>query len=324
MSTANTTKNTGDKEFKILALSGGGYLGVYTAALLTSLEDRLGAPLAKHFDLVAGTSVGGILAVGLGFELPMARMLDIFLKHGTQVFSPRALPQTAVSRILDLTRSVMGPKYDGLALREALSKHLGDATLQQAHHHLVIPCVNISNSMTKVFKTPHATGSTGDETARAVDVAMATCAAPAFFPAVPIGGALFADGGMFAVAPDQVALHEAEHFMGISPERIRMLSIGTGTSGYQPAQGVDANSGAIGWLANGRLLLTLISVQQQHVQAMMEDRLRSRYIRLDEAWPAQAGLGIDVATRHSANVLCNMARDTLEQVDTALLQSFVS
>lgn len=311
------------REFRILALSGGGYLGVYTAALLAALEDRVGEPLGRRFDLIAGTSVGGILAMGLGYELPMRQILTLFLERGSEIFSTRALPRSAVSRLIDMTRSVLGPKYDGIALRAALEEALGDATLDQALHHLVIPSVNVTRSQTKVFKTPHAPASRGDEKIRAVDAAMATSAAPAYFPSVLIQGELFADGGLFSVAPDQVALHEAEHFMGLDVARVRMLSIGTGTQGYQPAEGVDDDSGAVGWLADGRLLLTLISVQQQHVQAMMEDRLGNRYLRLDATWPAQAGLGIDVATPESAEVLTRMAADTMRSISGRRLDNFL-
>jgi patatin-like phospholipase/acyl hydrolase len=107
------TDTTGaiENEYRILTLSGGGYLGVYTATLLAALEECVGEPLGRRFDMIAGTSVGGILAIGLGYELPMRQMLELFLERGSQVFSPRALPRGAVSRLIDLTRSVMGPKY---------------------------------------------------------------------------------------------------------------------------------------------------------------------------------------------------------------------
>jgi predicted acylesterase/phospholipase RssA len=312
-----------ETDFRILALSGGGYLGVYTAALLAALEERVGEPLGRRFDLIAGTSVGGILAVALAFELPMKTLLDLFRERGNKVFSPRALPKGTVSRLIDLTRSVMGPKYDGTALSAALTEFLGNARLDKALHHLVVPSVNVTRSHTKVFKTPHGPSSRGDERVLAVDVAMATCAAPAYFPAVQIEGELYADGGMFAVAPDQVALHEAEHFLGVDASRVRMLSLGTGTAGYQPAEGVSDDAGAVGWLSEGRLLLTLISVQQQHVQAMMEDRLASRYLRLDAPWPPRAGLGIDVATAESAGLLIKMANQTLQGVNLKQLDSFL-
>lgn len=323
MNAATTTAHTDAKAFRILALSGGGYLGVYTATLLAALEERVGEPLGRRFDLIAGTSVGGILAVALGYELPMQQLLRLFVERGSQVFSPRALPRGTVSRLIDLTRSVMGPKYDGTALRAALTEYFGDVRLDQALHDLVIPSVNVTRCTTKVFKTPHGDASKGDEHIRAVDVAMATCAAPAYFPSVAIDGQLYADGGLFAVAPDLVALHEAEHFLGIDATDIRMLSLGTGTLGYRPTEGLSEDVGAVGWLSDGRLLLTLISVQQQHIQAMLEDRLAHRYMRMDADWPAHAGLGIDVATTECARTLVEMAQATVRTTDRKLLDPFL-
>lgn len=303
-------------EFRILSLAGGGYLGFYTACVLAELEEQVGEPLGRRFDLIAGTSVGGILAVALAFEIPMAKIREIFLEQGMRIFSSRGLPINAVAKLRDLTRSVLGPKYNGVALNKALAKHLGRKTMGEALHAVVVPAVNITLSQTKVFKSPHAAGSRGDQGVRAASVAMATSAAPAYFPAVRVGEYLYADGGLFAVAPDQVAMHEAEHFMRVPASRIRMLSIGTATMNYRPASDVAESDGAVDWLANGRLLLTLISVQQQHVQAMMQDRLRDRYARLDAEWPHDAKLGIDVATSEAAEVLSGLAHRTLQDPRT--------
>jgi patatin-like phospholipase/acyl hydrolase len=303
------------KPYRILSLAGGGYLGFYTACVLAELEARAGIPLGRCFDLIAGTSVGGILALGLAFEVPAVEMQRLFAEHGPDIFSTRPLATGAVSNLLDMTRSVWGPKYSGVALRQALLKRIGDRTLGEAQHHVVVPAVNVSKSMTKIFKTPHGTQSTGDEHISVVDAAMATCAAPAYFPAVRIGEDLFADGGMFAAAPDLVALHEAEQFVGANPKDISMLSIGTATLRYAPAEQISDDDGAIGWLSEGRLVLTLISVQQQHVQAMMLDRLPGRYTHLDALWPVRVGLGIDVATTKAVHTLAELARETLQQSD---------
>ena len=303
------------KPFRILSLAGGGYLGLYTACVLAELEARAGEPLARRFDLIAGTSVGGILALGLGFEVPAAEMRTLFIERGAKIFSTRPLATGPVSKLLDLTRSVLGPKYSGEALREALREHVGTGTLADAHHAVIVPAVNISRCMTKIFKTPHGPRSRGDENCRAVDVAMATCAAPAYFPAVRIGDSLYGDGGMFAVAPDLVALHEAEQFLDVAADDVSMLSIGTATLQYTPAEKVASGDGAVAWLSEGRLVLSLISVQQQHVQAMMLDRLPGRYVHLDAVWPPRAGLGIDVATKKSARTLEELASDTLGHTD---------
>jgi uncharacterized protein len=99
---------------------------------------------------------------------------------------------------------------------------------------------------------------------------------------------------------------------------------GAASVGYQPAEGVDADAGAVGWLSDGRLILTLIAVQQQqHVVAMMEDRLGSRYLRLDAHWPADAELGIDITTPEAAKTLTDLAAQTLREVDRKRLKAFL-
>ena len=309
------------KPFRILSLAGGGYLGLYTACVLDALEERAGVPLARCFDLLAGTSVGGILALGLAFEIPARAMRRLFLDHGAEIFSTRPLASRAVSKLADLARSVFGPKYDGAALERALAEQLGNRTIGQALHPVVVPAINISRSMTKIFKTPHAAKSVGDESIRAVDVAMATCAAPAYFPARKIGRNLFADGGMFAVAPDLVALHEAEQFLDVDLDDVRMLSIGTATLGYGPAEKIAADDGAVGWLSGGRLVMTMISVQQQHIETIVQDRLRARYMHLDAVWPPKIGLGIDVATPAATRALQDLADDTVRHMDARRLRT---
>ncbi len=310
---------------RVLALSGGGFLGLYTAAVLEGLEERAGAPLGRSFDLIAGTSIGAVLGLALAFEVPMSRLVRLFLEHGAEVFSHRALPSGALSRLVDLARSVTGPKYAGDALRTALTAEFGALKMRDARHPMLVPAVDVVACQTKIFKTPHVPASRGDGDLAVVDVAMAACAAPAYFPAVQVGERLYADGGLFAVAPDQVALHEVEHFMGIGLEQVRMLSVGTATARYRPREGVDdAQAGAVSWLSDGRLILTLISVQQQHAQAMVEDRLGARYLRLDADWPADAGLGIDVATPAAAGVLRELAGQTLRQTSGRMLAPFIA
>jgi predicted acylesterase/phospholipase RssA len=308
----------------VLALSGGGFLGLYTATVLAGLEARAGRPLGRCFGMLAGTSIGGLLGMALAFEVPMRVVVELMLNHGSRVFSHRPLPHGAVSRLLDLSRSVTGPKYGGRELREALRSVLGERRLGEALHPLVIPAVDVLACRSKVFKTPHGQVQESDAELPIVDVVMAACAAPAYFPSVRVGERLYADGGLFAVAPDQIALHEAQHFLDIPPERVSMLSVGTATARYRPREGVeDPQAGAVGWLSEGRLILTMLSVQQQHVQAMMEDRLGSRYLRLDADWPADAGLGIDVATPQAAEVLQGLARETLAGLDDARLVPFL-
>ena len=72
-----------DRPFRILSLAGGGYLGLYTACVLAELEEMAGEPLGRRFDLIGGTSVGGLLAIALAFEMPMWDLRELFLRHGS-------------------------------------------------------------------------------------------------------------------------------------------------------------------------------------------------------------------------------------------------
>lgn len=308
---------------RLLALSGGGFLGLFTGHVLQALEESANEPLARRFDLLAGTSIGGVLALALAFELPAARIVSVIEDYGEAVFSSRDAPGNALARLVDLSRAVGGPKYSGHALRDALRRHFGNATLGDAVHPVVIPAVDIARSHAKIFKSPRRGRTERDRRLPVVDVAMAACAAPAYFPSVDVGGHLYADGGIFAVAPDLLALHEMEHFDGVPPRRMRMLSIGTAARHFRPTQPLQADAGAIGWLAEGRLMLTLISAQQQYVAAMMADRLGDRYLRLDADWTPGAGLGIDVATRPAREHLARAARRVVAAVSAVDRARFV-
>jgi len=102
-----------------------------------------------------------------------------------------------------------------------------------------------------------------------------------------------------------------------------MLSVGTATESYQPDNSADEDDGAIGWLSDGRLILTLISVQQQHVEAMMEDRPRRPLPALDAPWPRDAGLGIDVATAEAAAALVALGKATVAEATSRGWRSFM-
>jgi patatin-like phospholipase/acyl hydrolase len=75
--------------FQVLALSGGGYRGLYTAKILADLEEDIGGPIARRFDLIAGTSIGGILALAIAMEIPAEQMVKLFEQHGQEIFRRR-------------------------------------------------------------------------------------------------------------------------------------------------------------------------------------------------------------------------------------------
>ena len=79
-----------DRPFRILSIDGGGIRGVYPATFLAGLEQRYlgGESVARYFDLIAGTSTGGILAVGLGAGITAVELRDLYVDRGCEIFPP--------------------------------------------------------------------------------------------------------------------------------------------------------------------------------------------------------------------------------------------
>lgn len=300
--------------FQILALSGGGFLGLYAAKILTELERQAGRPLGQCFDLICGTSIGGILALGLGAEVPAAKMLEAFERHGDTIFSPRPRARGFLSRSHDLARMFFKPKYDAGGLRRAVEVILGERRMGDSRHRLLIPAVNMTRGTVRIFKTGHHEALTIDHRLPMSEVAMATSAAPTFFPLAEVESALFADGGLAANAPDMCGLHEATCFLGQSEADIHILSVGTTSASFGLAHVRSGRMGAYHWLPDGRLISTMIGAQQQMVDSMLQHRLAGRYVRLDASQSAdqQATLALDVATADARATLIGLANGTLQ------------
>lgn len=301
--------------FQILALSGGGFLGLYAAKILAELERRASRPLGQCFDLICGTSIGGILALGLGAEIPAADMLATFEREGPRIFSTRPKPRGLLAGALDLGRMAWASKYTGVDLRRVTEGLLGERRLSDSRHRLLIPAVNMTQGTVRMFKTGHTQGLTQDHPLRMVDIAMATSAAPTYFPLAEVNHAQFADGGLVANAPDYCGLHEASCFLDQRIEEVYVLSIGTTTATFGIAHAKGNRSGAWSWVKDGRLLATMIGAQQQLTDDMMRHRLERRYIRLDatQSKDHQAALALDVATPEAQRTILGLADGTIQK-----------
>jgi len=301
--------------FQILCLSGGGFLGLYTATIVAALENEFGKPLAKHFDLIAGTSIGGIIALGLANEIPGLAIKSAFETNGTEIFSSRAAPKGTIGRGVDLCRSLLSSKYDNAALRATVAGIIGEKTLiGHLRHPCLVPAVNLSKGGPQVFKTDHHPNFRMDLHLRAVDVAMATSAAPTYFPVAQINDSLYADGGLYANSPDLLALHEAEHFFDAKLEDVNVLSIGTTTSKFSFSHGSKRSFGLLDWASGARLVQTMISSQQQLADFMLKHRLGDRYVRLDvqQSREQEKSLSLDTATPQVQQTIRALATATIQ------------
>lgn len=288
------------------------------------VEDHIKVPIGHRFDLTCGTSIGGVVALAVAFEVPMSKVVQVFIDEGPNIFPSYKPPTTKIAKGLDLFKYRNRPRYSTTPLREAICKLIDkDATLNDAKHAVAIPSVNVTQGRPQVFKTRHKSEWTRDCKFKAVDVALATSAAPTFFELAEVGGNFYTDGGLFANAPDLIALHEAEHFFDVPIDAQRLLSVGTTTQSYSLSLGDGRGFGIADWMENQRLFSVAISSQQQFIDRLVSHRMGDRYFRLDHE-PSQeqaSDLGLDVATDVAKKTLLALAdKVTTDELGTHLAQ----
>lgn len=221
---------------RILALDGGGIKGAFAAAFLETIEDATGKRIAEHFDLIAGTSTGGIIALGLGLGMSAREISQFYLNEGPRIFDQHNPLDShgLASRLTrwlynkrNAVRQLAAPRYDAEELRNALerafqSKRLGDSSVR-----LIIPAYHADKEDVYVFKTRHHPRLQLDWKESAVNVALATAAAPTYFQAHPMpSGAPLIDGGIWANNPAGLAAVEARSVLGWKDDDLYIIRLG--------------------------------------------------------------------------------------------------
>jgi uncharacterized protein len=214
---------------RILSIDGGGIRGTFPAAFLSSLEEGLGKPIGQYFDLIVGTSTGGIIAIGLALGLRAADILALYEEKGPAIFGQAGNgPFSPLLRYALKARWIAwGPKYSTKALRAALEEVLGEKRIGDATTRLMVPAWHAQLQKVYVFKTAHHDRLTTDYKDLALDAAMATAAAPTYFrkyiTARDVG---LVDGGVWANNPTGIAVAEAIGTLGWNAKELQVLSLG--------------------------------------------------------------------------------------------------
>ncbi|WP_022696347.1 CBASS cGAMP-activated phospholipase [Euryhalocaulis caribicus] len=300
---------------KLLCLSGGGYLGLFTAAVLDKLEQEHGQPLARYFDLIAGTSIGGILALALANEVRMESVVDAMVEKGPALFG-QGRPAKGIFGLLELRKNACRPKYKAETLRDLITSLIQeDVLVGDLKHRVLIPSVNLTKGSPQIFKTGHHPTFVRDPQKSVVDVALATSAAPTFFGMHTIGNERFADGGVYANSPDLLALHEATHFLGAKDDDVSILSIGTTSTNFSMAGSTKSKLGWAGWMKEQRLTSVMISSQQMMSDFMLKHKLGERYLRIDRAQSKEQEreLSLDTASKVAQDDLRGLAEAAFQE-----------
>lgn len=282
-------------QFNILCLSGGGFRGLYTAKVLEEIEKSLERPVASAFDLIAGTSIGGIIAMAIALEIPASDIVKKFKEHGEKVFPPRRWWKPPC---------IFSSKYKQEGLKELVSELFDGKVMADIPRRLIIPTVNYSTGKPQFFKTSHHQNFRVDKKLKLQDIALATSAAPYYFSVYKIvERGSYVDGGLYGNSPGVLALHEAQYFLGRKIDDIHLLSIGTMSPMTVRDSSQKTNMGIFDWKED--IFSLTISVQEQIVDFQLKRLLKDRYVRID-VQPASAqekNIGLDVVTEAAIDVL---------------------
>jgi uncharacterized protein len=250
-------------KFQILSLDGGGIRGLFSAAFLAKLEEDLHIKVEEHFDLIAGTSTGGIIALGLASGLRPAEIVEFYIQHGPQIFDNAGWK----GPLRSLQRYFMAP-YSPEPLEFALKKVFGERTLAHCHKRLVIPASNLDESDVYLFKTPHHERLKRDWKVPLWQVARSTSAAPTYFRAsTHVGNVRLVDGGVWCNNPTSVAIAEAVSMLDVPLKSIKVFSLGTTTSNPQRSKFLDAG-GLFAWASPVADVLMTLQAKSAHAHAM--------------------------------------------------------
>jgi len=265
--------------FRILALDGGGIRGAATAQVLMELERDLDDSLYDSFDLIAGTSTGGLIAIYLGAKKASGQQIvDLYsADNGRRIFD-----KSIWDRTLPLQNE---PKYDGGGKSDVIEQYLGDQPILSVEKPILITGYDIISRKIAVFKSWGGSDSQYNPSLR--EVGDITSAAPTYFPTVESGAEptrWLVDGGLAANNPAMCALTEALK-LGKRLEDIELISVGTGipTRGVDEADEVGRASqswGGIEWLRHG-LIDHLFAANTSTCEYQCNALLGDRHVRID-------------------------------------------
>jgi len=285
---------------KVLSIDGGGIRGIIPAVLLSELQKRLSRELWQTFDLIAGTSTGGIIALGLGTLCNNGKpyspdqLLNLYLQNGSAIFKKTWLTPV---------RQLLTPKYSPDGLQTTLTRFFQTTEFCTALTPLLISSYNLQKQLPFFFKS-HLIAARPDYNWKVIDIARATSAAPTFFPPFHLtrGSDDYAlvDGGIFVNNPAMAAYVEAR-LLYPDAARVVVVSVGTGDRQDQIKYAQANKWGLVGWAK--QIIPVLMDSVSEAVDFELTTLPECTYYRLQVTdLPAAAGQMDNVASDNLATL----------------------
>ncbi|OIT02996.1 PREDICTED: patatin-like protein 2 [Nicotiana attenuata] len=342
---------TKGKMVTVLSIDGGGIRGIIPGTLLAFLETKLqeidgpNARIADYFDVVAGTSTGGLVTTMLTApnkdNLPLYAAEDItnfYMEH-----SPKIFPTSSRTRFVEkFSRIFGGPKYDGKYLRSLVKSTLGNLTTKQTLTDIVIPTFDIKRLQPIIFTTLDARANVSKD-ALLSDICLGTSAAPTYFPAhyfetKDAQGKTHTfdliDGGVAANNPTLMAMtHVIKEMMNgkfqyegvktMDCKRMLVLSLGTGIGKQEEKYNAASASkwGLLGWMYNNGASPLIdvygdasVDIVDIHLSTIfMSFGSEKNYLRIQDDNLTGDAANMDVATKENMETLVKIGNDLLKK-----------
>ncbi len=233
--------------FNILAIDGGGLRGIIPIHILQKVEELTGKKIQDSFDMIAGTSTGGLIAGCLTLrdeqhpdqpKFTLQQIADIYTTKGNIIFPVKS----GLGKLVQKVTNLFSPAYSPKGIEKVLHEYISDQKVKEALRPLLVACYDLSSNQPVFFKSSEAAG---DESANAkvYDVCRATSAAPTYLPAYSFRyknkQLTGIDGGVYVNNPTMAALAEITRWghggfykkrdgTDVETSDVRILSLGTG------------------------------------------------------------------------------------------------
>ncbi|WP_432822186.1 CBASS cGAMP-activated phospholipase [Trichloromonas sp.] len=262
--------------FRILSIDGGGIRGAFPAHILSCIKHRLQINIDDHFDMIAGTSTGSIVAAAVACKIDPEEVVELYREHGPSIFTRKR------SLLPDKYQPGRESIYKNENLKKVLEKRFGCVKLGEITKPLLIPATDIGNGGVHVFKSAYQEDYHRDGKVPLHQAILASCSAPTYFNPTKVDEYLLADGGLWANNPSLAAVIDAQRRLGIELPKIRILSLGTGHA--KTCYGVkgDREWGLLNGWKGTEFISFLMSLQAQTTNNYLQLMLGSdQILRLD-------------------------------------------
>lgn len=298
---------------KILSIDGGGIRGIIPAIILAEIEKRTGKKISDMFDLIAGTSTGGLIAAMIASQnhKPADLIVELYEKRGHEIFS------RDICAFIFSFASLSDHKFSSTGITKVLTDVFGEETIDSVEKDLLITAYDINNREPYFFKSwrPDFNG------IPLVTICKATSAAPTYFEPVDTSiqgkDRTFIDGGVFVNNPAVSAYVEAIRIYG--PD-VYMLSLGTGTL-VESIKYEDAKSwGKIEWISP--LLDCMFGASSDVVDYQMNMLLGEDFTRLQLKNIKDDNMALDDASADNIAALKLAAKEFIEK-NTVMIDNII-